>query len=59
MVDVEDFYNAIKVSRKIYPDSIIKELDNFRVVFKDLCEKESISLPVVTLNDLEKEQTQL
>ena len=58
-VDVEDFYNAIKVSRKIYPDSIIKELDNFRLVFKDLCEKENIVLPVITLDDLEKEQTQL
>lgn len=58
-VDVEDFYNAIKVSRKIYPDSIIKELNNFRITFKELCDQEHISLPIITLNDLEKEQTQL
>ena len=58
-VDVEDFYNAIKSSRKIYPDSIIKELDQFRETFKDLCKQENIVLPVVKLEDLEKEQTEL
>ncbi len=58
-VDVEDFYNAIKSSRKIYPDSIIKELDKFRETFKDLCKQENIVLPVVKLEDLEKEQTEL
>jgi len=58
-VDVTDFYTAIKTSRKIYPDSIIKELDNFRETFKDLCKEENVVLPVVTLNDLEKEQTQI
>lgn len=56
-VDVMDFYSAIKVSRKIYPDSIIKELTSFRENFKDLCEQENIVLPIVTINDLEKEQT--
>lgn len=56
-VDVQDFYNAIKVSRKIYPDSIIKELNNFREQFADLCKQENIVLPIVTINDLEKEQT--
>ena len=58
-VDVEDFYNAIKSSRKIYPDSIIKELDKFRETFKDLCKQENVVLPVVKLEDLEKEQTEL
>ncbi len=58
-VDVEDFYNAIKSSRKIYPDSIIKELDQFRETFKDLCKEENVVLPVVKLEDLEKEQTEL
>lgn len=58
-VDVADFYNAIKVSRKIYPDSIIKELDSFRENFKDLCAQENIVLPIITINDLEKEQTQI
>ena len=56
-VDVIDFYNAIKSSRKIYPDSIIKELDQFRETFKDLCKEENVILPIVRLADLEKEQT--
>lgn len=57
--DVLDFYTAIKSSRKIYPDSIIKELDQFRENFKDLCKEENVILPVVKLEDLEKEQTTL
>ncbi len=57
--DILDFYKAIMMSRKIYPDSIIKELDNFRVVFEDLCKKENIELPVVTIDDLEKDQTEI
>lgn len=58
-VDVVDFYNAIKASRKIYPDSIIKELEAFRTTFADLCKEENVVLPVVTLQDLEREQTEL
>lgn len=58
-VDVVDFYNAIAISRKIYPDSIIKELDQFRETFKDLCKDENVVLPVIKLEDLDKEQTQL
>ena len=57
--DVLDFYIAIKSSRKIYPDSIIKELDQFREKFKDLCNQENVVLPIVKLEDLEKEQTNL
>ena len=57
--DVSDFYNAIKSSRKIYPDSIVKELDQFRETFKDLCKEENVILPVVKLEDLEKGQTTL
>ncbi len=55
-VDVQDFYTAIKSSRRIYPKSIIKELDNFRILFKDLCDKENIVLPVVKLEELEEDQ---
>ena len=57
--DILDFYKAIMTSRKIYPDSIIKELDNFRETFKDLCVQENVVLPVVTIDDLEKDQTQI
>ena len=58
-VDVTDFYNAIKSSRKIYPDSIIKELDQFRETFKDLCKDENVILPIIKLEDLDEEQTDL
>ena len=57
--NILDFYNAIKVSRKIYPDSIIKELNNFRETFKELAIAENVVLPIVTLDDLEKDQTAL
>ncbi len=52
-VDVVDFYNAIRTSRKIYPDSIVKELASFRETFKDLCIKENVVLPIVTIDEVE------
>ena len=58
-VDIKDFYNAIMSSRKIYPDSIIKELDSFRTTFNELCAQENIVLPVITLEDLDEDQTLL
>lgn len=52
-VDVLDVYNAIKTSKRVYPDSIVKDLDAFRTAFADLCKDENIVLPVVTINDVE------
>ena len=52
-VDIIDVYNAIKISKRIYPDSIVKELVNFREKFAKFCTEENIELPVVTINDLE------
>ena len=52
VVDVKDVYNAIKNSKRIYPDTIIKELNNFRVKFKDVCVQEGIVLPVVNIDDI-------
>jgi ATP-dependent Clp protease ATP-binding subunit ClpB len=52
-VDIKDVYNAIKISKRIYPDSIIKELDAFRKKFAKFCSEEGIVLPIVTINDLE------
>lgn len=52
-VDIFDVYNAIKISKRIYPDSIVKELANFREKFAKFCSDEKIILPVVTINDLE------
>ena len=48
-----DVYNAIKTSKRIYPDSIVKELTLFRDKFSSLCNEEGIELPVVTINDID------
>lgn len=55
-VTVEDVYNAIKTSKRIYPDSIVKELTLFREKFKKLCDDEGIILPVVTKEEVENMQ---
>lgn len=54
-VDVLDVYNAIKTSKRIYPDSIIKELNAFRETFKDFCKEQGITLPVVTIDEIKGE----
>lgn len=51
-VDITDVYNAIKESKRIYPDSIVKELDAFREKYKDFCLEEGITLPVVTIDEV-------
>ena len=52
-VDVLDVYNAIKNSKRIYPDSIIKELNAFREKFKDFCIEQGITLPIVTIEEVQ------
>ncbi len=52
LVTVEDVYNAIKMSKRIYPDSIIRELEAFRIKFKDVCAQEGIVLPVVNISEI-------
>ena len=52
-VNVLDVYNAIKNSKRIYPDSIVKELTLFREKFSQLCMEENIILPVVTIDDID------
>ena len=51
-VTVEDVYNAIKTSKRIYPDSIIRELNLFREKFKDVVAQEGVTLPVVSINEI-------
>lgn len=55
-VDIMDVYNAIKTSKRIYPDSIIKELDLFRVKFEKFLKEQNISLPIVKLEDIKVEE---
>ena len=54
-VTVLDVYNAIKNSKRIYPDSIVRELNAFREKYKGLCMEEGITLPIVTINDISTE----
>ena len=51
-VDITDFYNAIKTSKRIYPDSIVKELAAFREKFEDFCKTEGVVLPIVTYDEV-------
>lgn len=53
-VGILEVYNAIKTSKRIYPDSIVKELNAFRENFKKICEEENVILPIVTLEDVKK-----
>ena len=52
-VDIVDVYEAIKNSKRIYPDSIVKELAAFREKFEKFCEEENIVLPVVTIDQIQ------
>lgn len=53
-VEMLDVYNAIKNSKRIYPDSRIKELDKFRDKFKELANEEQITLPIVTIDEIQE-----
>ena len=53
VVEIDDVYNAIKTSKRIYPDSIVKELKIFKEKFKDMLKEENITLPDVTIEEIE------
>ncbi len=53
-VEMIDVYNAIKNSKRIYPDSRIKELDKFREKFKELANEEQVALPIVTIDEIQE-----
>lgn len=44
IVSIKDFYEAIKNARNIYDDVKVKEVENFKVKFKDLIEAEGVNL---------------
>lgn len=54
-VNILDVYNAIKNSKRIYPDSIVKELKEFREKYKDIADSDNITLPEVTIEDVKEE----
>lgn len=51
-VTISDVFYAIKNSKRIYPDSIIRELAAFKEKFKDLIIQEGINLPDVKIEDI-------
>jgi ATP-dependent Clp protease ATP-binding subunit ClpA len=51
-VTVLDVYNAIKGSKRIYPDSIMRELNLFKEKFKDVVAQEGVVLPNVTIEEI-------
>ncbi len=51
-VGIEDVYVAIRDSKRIYPDSRVKECQAFREKFARVCESENIVLPDVKLEDI-------
>ena len=55
-VNILDVYNAIKNSKRIYPDAIIKELRSFRENFSKIAADEGIVLPDVTIKDIKVEE---
>ena len=55
-VSLEDVYNAIKTSKRIYPDSIIRELNTFREKYKDVALQEGITLPVVDISEINTQE---
>ncbi len=53
VVDILDVYNAIKNSKRIYPDSIIKELAEFRVKYDDIAKSDNVILPIVKIEEVQ------
>lgn len=51
-VEIVDVYNAIKDSKRIYPDSRVKDLLNFREKFQKITDEEGIILPIVNIEDI-------
>ena len=52
-VGILDVYIAIRDSKRIYPDSRVKECAAFREKFKRALEDKNIVLPVVTLEEID------
>ena len=55
-VDMLDVYNAIKVSKRIYPDSIIKELDAFKEKFDKYAKEYGVTFPNVSIDEIKGEE---
>ncbi len=55
-VGIADVYFAIRDSKRIYPDSRVKECAAFREKFARLCADAGIELPVVKIEDIQTDE---
>lgn len=55
VVGIEDVYMAIKNSKRIYPDSRVKECAAFRDKFYRICAGQDLNLPIVTLEEVDND----
>ena len=55
-VEIIDVYTAIRDSKRIYPDSRVKECAAFREKFKRICEDRGIVLPDVKIEDVDTDE---
>lgn len=51
-VDITNVYMAIRNSKRIYPDSVYKELIAFKAKFADFCREQNVVLPDVTREEI-------
>lgn len=55
-VGIEDVYFSIRDSKRIYPDSRVKECNAFREKFSRICEDAGIVLPEVKIEDIQTDE---
>lgn len=55
-VGIEDVYISIRDSKRIYPDSRVKECEAFREKFSRICQDAGIVLPVVKIEDIQTDE---
>lgn len=55
-VGIEDVYFSIRDSKRIYPDSRVKECEAFREKFSRICQDAGIVLPVVKIEDIRTDE---
>ena len=55
IVGIEDVYMAIRNSKRIYPDSRVKECTAFREKFYRICAGQDLNLPIVTLEEVDND----
>lgn len=55
-VNALDVYLAIKNSKRIYPDSRIKELAKFKVDFAQIAQEDNIVFPNVTIEEIDESE---